>query len=311
MLLTNFLPAQGNGMFNIHAFATDKEGHQILLGTRSVTCDNTHAVKPFGTIDTPAQGGTSSGVFFNFGWVLTPLPATVPIDGSTITVWVDSVQVGALNIPPSVYNQYRADVAGNFPDFNNTNGAVGAYYFDTTGYANGVHTIWWIAYDNAGQGDGIGSRYFTIANVGGSPQPEAQPRPSAEISAIPLSFGPIMVKTGYDLNAEFRPVFPDANGILEIEISEVNRLEIELGDEPEAASALKPGLAARIEGYLIVGDELRPLPIGSTLDRRAGRFSWMPGPGFVGTYDLIFIQMDGVRTARKIPIRVLIKPKSK
>ena len=35
-----------------------------------------------------------SGTFFNFGWVLTPLTATVPKDGHTITVYVDSVPLG-------------------------------------------------------------------------------------------------------------------------------------------------------------------------------------------------------------------------
>jgi hypothetical protein len=46
----------------------------------------------FGAIDTPLQGGTASGSdFVNFGWVLTPLPNTIPKDGSTINVWVDGV----------------------------------------------------------------------------------------------------------------------------------------------------------------------------------------------------------------------------
>ena len=61
MLLTNFLPAQGNGTYKLYAFATDKEGNQVLLGTKTITCDNAHAVKPFGTIDTPAQGGDAVG----------------------------------------------------------------------------------------------------------------------------------------------------------------------------------------------------------------------------------------------------------
>ena len=48
--------------------------------------NNAASVLPFGTIDTPAQGQTISGTdFINFGWVLTPQPNIIPIDGSTIT----------------------------------------------------------------------------------------------------------------------------------------------------------------------------------------------------------------------------------
>ena len=58
MLLTNMLPNQGNGTFRLHAYATDWEGHTTLLGSRTITCDNANASKPFGAIDTPDQGGT-------------------------------------------------------------------------------------------------------------------------------------------------------------------------------------------------------------------------------------------------------------
>ena len=51
-------------------------------------------------------------------------------------------------------------------------------------------------------------------------------------------------------------------------------------------------LTPRWEGYLIVGDELRSLPIGSTLDAVAGIFSWLPGPGFLGDYRLVFIDRE-------------------
>ena len=103
MLLTNFLPNQGNGTYKLHAFAADKEGNQALLGTKTIVCSNATAVKPFGTIDTPVQGGDASGnPFLNFGWVLTPMPKTVPTDGSTIDVYVDSVKVGNLATAPNV-----------------------------------------------------------------------------------------------------------------------------------------------------------------------------------------------------------------
>jgi len=312
MLLTNFLPNQGNGTYRLYAIATDMEGNQVTLGTKTITCSNATAVKPFGTIDTPAQGGEASGNrFVNFGWVLTPMPKTVPKDGHLITVYVDSVLLGNLSTPPNLYNAYRPDVSNNFPGLMNTGGPgaggpVGAFYLDTTGYANGVHTIWWIAYDNDGQGDGIGSRYFTINNTGGSSGLADRETPAIELLHLPVVFSPVLAKTGFDLNAGFLPRYPEADGVVRIEIPEVNRLEIELGDDPESAAFAPGGLS--YSGYMVVGNELRPLPVGSTLDRRTGRFSWMPGPGFLGTYDLVFISHEGSRMMRKMPLRVSIKP---
>jgi hypothetical protein len=124
--------------------------------------DNAHASKPFGTIDTPAQGGTASGnAYVNFGWALTQSSFNIPVDGSTITVLVDGVALGH-----PAYNQYRSDIANFFPGLANSNGAVGFFYIDTTKLTNGVHTISWVVYDNQGHGDGIGSRYFTVQNPG-------------------------------------------------------------------------------------------------------------------------------------------------
>jgi len=59
----------------------------------------------------------------------------------------------------------------------------------------------------------------------------------------------------------------------------------------------------------VVGDELRPLPIGSTLDAKKGTFSWLPGPGFLGTYNLVFVQEDEFGIGRRIPVAVTIRPK--
>ena len=320
MLLTNMLPNHGNGSYKLYAYATDMEGNVVPLGTTIFACDNLHAVKPFGTIDTPGQGGTSSGTFYNFGWVLTPLNGTVPKDGHTITVYVDGVLLGNLSTPPNVYNQYRSDVSGNFPGLNNTGGPgglggpVGAFSLNTPGYANGVHTIHWIAFDDLGRGEGIGSRFFNIVNSGTAPEPapaadglmELAALPS-DLSMLPLSFKPVRVKTGFELGAEFQSQLPDMKGILRIEIPEVNRLEIELGDEPEAA-AFKQG-RARFSGNMLVGDALRPLPVGSTLDRRTGRFSWMPGPGFLGSYDLVFVRRTAPGEQYALKVRVTIVPK--
>ena len=160
MLLTNLLPGNGNGTFEIIAIATDMNGNHANLGTKTIHCDNANATKPFGTIDSPTQGGNSSGSqFINWGWVLTPQPNNIPPSGSTINVWVNGINLGN-----PTYNIYREDIATILPGYANSNGAVGFFYLDTTQYTNGMHTISWTAADSAGNREGIGSRYFLIKN---------------------------------------------------------------------------------------------------------------------------------------------------
>jgi hypothetical protein len=160
MLLTNMLPGQGNGPFVLHAVARDVEGHTVVLGSRNILAQNSGSFLPFGTIDTPLQGQTVSGTIINWGWAVSP--TLIPVDGSTIGVYIDGNFVGH-----PTYNGVRPDIEALFPGYPNTTsgrGAVGYLPIDTTRYANGVHTIFWVVTDSAGQARGIGSRYFTIAN---------------------------------------------------------------------------------------------------------------------------------------------------
>lgn len=266
MLLTNMLPDQGNGTFTLTAVATDSGGHSVTLGSRTVTGDNANAVKPFGAIDTPAQGGTASGGSFrNYGWALTPQPSFIPTDGSTITVFIDSVPVGS-----PAYNYSRPDIQTLFPGYANTDGAVGYLDIDTTQYDNGVHTISWSVTDNNGNTGGIGSRYFSIQNTGAR-------------NRGPADRGDIVLK---DL--------PE-RGALKKRIRELERLVIRLEGKK------------LIAGYLLVGDRLRALPIGSTLDRERRIFYWRPGPGFVGNYSFVFFieSENGERSVTNLHIKIL------
>jgi uncharacterized repeat protein (TIGR01451 family) len=263
MLLTNFLPhsggaaGPGNGTYSLHAIAVNKAGQSFDLGTRTITVDNADAAKPFGTIDTPAQGGTVSGnAFVNFGWALTQNPHCIPTDGSTLTVIVDGVTLGH-----PVYNQARSDIQNFFPGLCNTNGAIGFFYIDTTQLANGVHTISWVAYDNVGHGDGLGSRYFTVSNTGGANAP------AVDEPIEPAPEGPT----------------PSA-----AEIEELGLLELHLG----AAT-----------GHMLVGGQITPLPVGSTL--KGGVFYWQAGLGFLGNYQLVFERPDG----SEVRVRVNVRPK--
>ncbi len=300
MMLTNFLPNGGNGTFKIHAIATDMEGHQVTLGTKTIIVDNASAVKPFGAIDTPTQGGTASGSsFINWGWALTPQPNKIPTDGSTIQVLVNSVNIGN-----PTYNIYRADIASLFPGYANSNGAVGYFSLDTTAYANGVHTIFWIATDNGGNADGIGSRYFTIQNTGSSRSGSKiagsnQWKPiikTEELSNLPFNyFEPIKIKKGYGKNIQSKLVQSDEKNIFRIEIRELERIELKLSNV--------------MAGYMLAGNKIYPFPIGSTLDTKNGKFSWIPGPGFYGNYRMVFVVKDQYGELSKQEIQVDIVPK--
>jgi len=89
----------------------------------------------------------------------TPQPAMIPIDGSTITVYLDGVAIGH-----PTYNLNRADIVAAFPGYANTDGAVGHFGLDTRSLINGVHILSWVVIDDHGNAQGIGSRYITVAN---------------------------------------------------------------------------------------------------------------------------------------------------
>jgi hypothetical protein len=334
MMLTNFLPNSGNGTFKIHAIAEDLEGNQITLGQKTIICDNAHAVKPFGAIDTPAQGGIASGDHYrNQGWVLTPSPNMIPVDGHTIKVWIDGVQVGKCK-----YNIYRQDIAVLFPGYANSNGALAYFDFDTTVYDNRVHTMQWTAVDSAGNTDGIGSRYFSTQNTGAGKDKNSAPASSNDlspkdifpkdtsVSGISVRGGqgrqfraelpgvawtnlePVAFIQGYGSHIQPGIQYPDAAGEILFTIKELERLEIHLNPRD---SGIEPGSfeGSHYTGCLAVGSEYRPLPTGSTLDRERGIFCWGPGPGFSGEYPLIFIETAPGGEMNKRYIRIKIIPR--
>ncbi|MDQ1350395.1 MAG: hypothetical protein QG657_696 [Acidobacteriota bacterium] len=97
-------------------------------------------------------------------------------------------------------------------------------------------------------------------------------------------------------------MYPGEDGIIEIEIKELERIEIYLTQAREDVPLLN------CKGYLVVNDQLRPLPIGSTLDSQRGIFYWQPGVGFYGDYDLVFIKQTNTgRNAARVKVRILPK----
>ena len=312
MLLTNFFPNSGNGTYTLSAAATDVEGNTVTLGTKTIICDNANAVKPFGAIDTPAQGGTASGSgYINYGWVLTPMPNAIPTDGSTIHIYVDGVDLGNLT-----YNIYRADIASLFPGYANSNGAVGSFSLDTTAYTDGIHTIFWTAEDDAGNIDGIGSRYFNIQNSSSSARVfnahVQRLLSNVEPEQHPIDYSdPVIVKKGFGQNIEPQKIYPDDNGIITIETRELERVVIHLCGYNTDGKRHVPPTDSYI--YLNTGGRLRPLPIGSTFDAKRDIFYWQPGPGFIGEYNFVFLKKRVAHATQesewqKKIIRVIINP---
>ena len=271
MLLTNFLPNSGNGTYRLHAIAVNKAGAQVDFGARVITVDNMHATKPFGTIDTPDQGGSASGnALVNFGWALTQNPNFIPLDGSTITVILDGVAMGH-----PTYNQYRTDIAALFPGLANSNGAVGFFILDTTQLANGLHSIAWVVSDNAGRQDGIGSRYFNVLNGGAIAAPQKlEPVASTDVDQ------------GFQINREPDQPVQTADGTMSVEVEELDRVLLPVDST---------------SGYLVVAGEQNSLPIGSTL--KDGIFYWQLGPGFLGDYFFVFNKTDGTELHLKLTVQ--------
>jgi Leucine-rich repeat (LRR) protein len=304
MMLTNFLPGGGNGTYTLEARAIDAEGHQVILGTKTIIVDNVHVVKPFGAIDIPGQGGTAEGRYFvNRGWVLTPQPNTIPETGETIDVYVDGVNLGH-----PVYNLIRTDVASLLPGYANSSRAGGFFIIDTTAYENGIHSISWVATDDAGNRDGIGSRYFFIENLGSSNTLAASYIDShkqytpQELEFIPVKdMEPVQIARGIEKDGEAQEVFPGNTGngrAVGINLKELEPVEIHLGEN-----------IADMQGYMVVDGQRRDLPIGSTLDRKTGKFYWIPGPGYIGTYELEFVIEETSGQCYRRKIEITIEPK--
>ncbi len=166
--------------------------------------------------------------------------------------------------------------------------------------------------DDAGNTDGIGSRYFSIQNTGRS-SPRFQP-PSqkshvlkhkqeqfefSQISDIPINYtDPVRIKKGYRSDTQPQVIDPDEKGITRIRLREIERIEIRLSSE-----------AWDITGYMVVGNQLRPLPIGSTLDVKTSTFYWQPGPGFFGEYRLVFVTQgrNGEMSRKDILLKIVPK----
>ncbi|MCP5054296.1 MAG: hypothetical protein GY940_44420 [bacterium] len=185
-----------------------------------------------------------------------------------------------------VYNQYRSDIANLFPGYANSDGAVGYFYLDTTKYTNGVHTIQWTVTDDAGNTDGIGSRYFTIQNSGADSVRNRDSSTAGSLPEINLSnlttdfYSPVVVVNGYGKGDAFRKVYPDNNGVKTVRLNAAGRLQLNFF--PDETGEI---IASTVKHRVRV---LSPLPIGSTLDGSTGTFTWTAGPAHLGRFPMEF-----------------------
>jgi hypothetical protein len=207
--------------------------------------------------------------------VLSRGPALAYPPNGTVQVVIDGV-FGAL---PSGWTS-RSDLTALFPasTYPGVTNALGVSTFDTTTLSNGVHTIAWVVTADNGQADGVGSRYFTVAN-GSSQSTSVASRSSLKVDAhetsrLETETTEIAGRRGWDMSAPLRTYAADADGRVTVAAEELDRIELHVG--------------AGMAGFLRVGDDLQPLPIGSQLTA-TGVFTWAPGVGFVHAYDFVFV----------------------
>jgi len=306
LVLSNMLPniptsnptGGGVGTFTFYALATDREGHQVVLGRNildhtptTVTVANNTIAKPFGAIDTPAPGATVSGTLNNFGWALTPdagAGTMIPLDGSTIYAFVDGVPVGratynlcrgTVGNPVPATSLCNDDVSGIFRPggvFRNLDagrGPIGLRPIDTTTLSNGLHTISWGVSDTGGRIEGIGSRYFTVLNPASDVALESaarpvgdEPRAASDAAALPVA-----VRTGFDLSQPFE-MAEVVNGVATVTVPQLGRMELHV-----------PGVS-RVS--LMANGSVRAAPVGLAVDPVTGVVTWAVGPAHFGTYRL-------------------------
>jgi hypothetical protein len=126
------------------------------------------------------------------------------------------------------------------------------------------------------------------------------------------SYEPLRLKKGYNTESEPGILYPDENGSYAIEIEELERIVLYLDDHETRRDSGEYRINPYCQGFLIDGSQLRPLPIGSTLDALRGVFYWQPGPGFLGSYEFLFIEKTetGERMKKHIIVQIAPHPSS-
>jgi hypothetical protein len=136
------------------------------------------------------------------------------------------------------------------------------------------------------------------------------------LKEIPVDYsGSVGIRKGYGKDVEPQTIYPDDKGIINIKIKELERIELHLDDnsaqvEVEVKVEEKDLKNSKFySGYQVIGNQFRPLPIGSTFDAKRGIFYWQPGPAFIGEYEFLFIGNRGNNNFMKRILVVRVIPK--
>jgi hypothetical protein len=98
------------------------------------------------------------------------------------------------------------------------------------------------------------------------------------------------------IGSDWETALPNAEGTRVITIGQTGRIEVRLPRVDDSSYS----------GFLQANGERRPLPLGSSLDSRAGIFYWQPAAGFLGAYDLVFSTTDSAPSP--VRVRVIVGP---
>jgi hypothetical protein len=217
-----------------------------------------------------------------------------------------------------------------YPEYNNAQGPVGYYYLDTTQYENGVHTIVWSVMDDGGEVEGISTKYFSIDNIemgNGSKERFVFKRVYLGDVEGRLIIGIKEVRKGYRLQVDnemeinekdiFKILLEERQPKRSYRLRAIDGRNINTIDthniqieEMEPLRIVFEGISGVNMNYIGWEKNAQKLPVGSTLDREKGIYSWIPTPGFLGRYELYFAVTDGYYMSK--PLRVLLNviPKS-
>jgi hypothetical protein len=311
----------GTGTYTVRAKATDIEGNTTEIGTQTLYV--TISQSPFGAICKPSRSETASGSLYDIeGWALTPLPNSI----ANVKLYIDGVYKGLTTSLESC--NFCTNVNTQFPGFNNSSAPCFKFQFNTIGYDNGMHTLHCIATDNTYMNpSNLGSEYiyFDIWNTGSinsvnlhssSHTPHINVKPQrhysvSELSSIPLDdTQPVRVKKDYNKNEAPKIHLPDRRGYINVTLKELERVVINLnspertpGATPSKNRTKLPGIdipnrkpnsmLTDFCGYIVAGDQLWPLPLGSTLDAKKGIFYWQTEACHFGDYQLVFVGKRG------------------
>jgi sugar lactone lactonase YvrE len=300
-LLSYGLIDRGNTTYTLTAIAFDFIGRAVRTNDSTVTFNNNARLKPLGTVDNPSVGGVMFGAAANIGgWVLTPNPSNstdpavatlIPTNGSTIRLLIDSAEQGL----PATYGINRGDVAANFafPQFWNIPNVGVTFTYNSTQLCDGLHQVAFVASDNRGNEDGIGSRFFVSANnvaACGSADP---PTPSFDPVSVwtPKARQASGTGQGMSISRGFahrstpERLRPMPDGSFEAVTPLDQRMVLDLG-EPVT------------QGWLRIGSERVPLPAGSSLDRETGEFRWLAMGPYYGRFQFEFARVNGAGQLR-------------